>query len=130
MTDPTLEYALKKDVRNNPVVKDFDRERHREMWKLVGVGLLVVLVLLFAAWPHFQLLRSGYEIGRAQQTLAEQESMNRHLRLEVEALRSPARIEAYALGRLKMRAPGPSETAVVERVLPTPAPPGSVVAQR
>ena len=43
-----FEYAIKKDVRNNPIVREIDSERHREMWRSVAVGLLLVSVVLFS----------------------------------------------------------------------------------
>ena len=47
MTAETFEYAIKKDVRNNPIVREVDRERHREMWRSTLIGAFLVLVLLF-----------------------------------------------------------------------------------
>ena len=37
-----FEYAIKKDVRNNPIVREVDRERHRELWRSVGIGAFLV----------------------------------------------------------------------------------------
>jgi cell division protein FtsL len=130
MTGETFEYAIRKDVRNNPVVREIDSERHREMWKSAGVGVFVVLALLFSAWQHFELLRHGYRIEQMQKERAAEEEVSRHLRLEIETLRSPARIERLALGRLQMVSPGPEDAAVIERVVPTAPPPRSVVARR
>ena len=59
-----------------------------------------------------------------------QDEINRHLRLEIETLRSPGRIERLATGRLHMIAPGPTDAAVVERVKTAPPPARSVVAQK
>ena len=125
-----FEYAIKKDVRNNPIVRELDHERQREMFRSVAIGVFLVSVLLFAAWQHFELLRHGYRIERMQQERAAEEEINRHLRLEIETLRSPARIERLATDRLHMVAPGPDEASVIERVLPTTPPPRSVVARR
>ena len=61
-----FEYAIKKDVRNNPIVREVDRERQREMWRSVGAGAFLVVVLLFSAWQHFELLRHGYRIEQMQ----------------------------------------------------------------
>ena len=130
MTADTFEYAIKKDVRNNPIVREIDRDRHREMWRSVAVGVFLVAVLLFSAWQHFELLRHGYRIEQTQQERAAEVEINRHLRLEVETLRSPARIERLATERLQMISPGPGDASVIERVLPTPPPPRSVVARR
>ena len=130
MTADTFEYAIKKDVRNNPIVREVDRDRHREMWRSVGVGVFLVIVLLFSAWQHFELLRHGYRIEASQKERASEVEINRHLRLEIETLRSPARIERLATERLQMISPGPGDASVIERVLPTPPPPRSVVARR
>lgn len=126
----TFEYAIRKDVRNNPIVREIDRDRQRDLWRSVGIGVFLVTVLLFSAWQHFELLRHGYRFEQMQQERAEQEEINRHLRLEIETLRSPARIEALATRRLQMVAPGPDEAVVIERVLPSEPPPRSVVARR
>ncbi len=130
MTGDNFEYAIKKDVRNNPIVREVDRERNREMWGSVALGVFLVLVLLFSAWQHFELLRHGYRLEQMQKERAAEAEVNRHLRLEIDTLRSPARIERLATGRLRMIAPGPDDASVIERVLPTAPPPRSVVAQR
>jgi cell division protein FtsL len=125
----TFEYAIKKDVRNNPIVREIDRDRQREMFRSVAIGVFLVAVLLFSAWQHFELLRHGYRLEQMQKDRAAEDEINRHLRLEIETLRSPSRIERLATGRLGMVAPGPGEAAVIERVLPSAPPPRSVVAR-
>jgi cell division protein FtsL len=130
MTAETFEYAIKKDVRNNPIVREVDRERHREMWRSTLIGVFLVMVLLFSAWQHFELIRHGYRLEQMQRERANEEAVNRHLRLEIETLRSPARIERMATGRLRMVAPNADDAIVIERVVQTPAPPRSVVARR
>jgi len=130
MTNDTFEYAIKKDVRNNPIVREIDRERHRDMGRSVAVGIFLVAVLLFSAWQHFELLRHGYRLEEMQRDRTGEAEINRHLRLEIDTLRAPARIERLATERLRMISPGPEEASVIERVLPTAAPPRSVVARR
>ena len=58
MAEP-FEYAIKKDVRNNPIVREVDEARHRELWKSVALAAFLVVVLLVSAWQHFELLRHG-----------------------------------------------------------------------
>ena len=126
----TFEYAIKKDIRNNPIVREVDRERHRDMWRTVGVSVFLVLVLLFWAWQHFELLRHGYKVEQMQREQAAESDINRHLRLEIDTLRSPALIERLATSRLGMIAPGPEDASVIERVSAPPAPPDSAMARR
>jgi len=130
MSASDFEYAIKKDVRNNPIVREVDRERHREMWRALWIGAFLVAVLLFTVWQQFQLLQYGYRMEQMQQQHAEELEIQRHLRLEIEALRSPARIERVALKELQMVAPGPADATVIERVIEPAAPPRSVVVRR
>jgi cell division protein FtsL len=125
-----FEYAVKKDVRNNPIVREMDRARQRELWSLVGIAGFVVLVLLFSAWQHFELLQHGYQVEQMQKERAFEEDAARQLRLEIETLRSPKRIEALALHQLHLVAPTRNEAIVIERVLPADPPDRSVIARR
>jgi cell division protein FtsL len=126
----SFEYAIKKDVRNNPIVREVDEARQRDLWKSVGVAGVLVLVLLFSAWQHFELLRHGYRVEQMQRERAAEEELTRHLRLEIETLRSPKRVEAIAIERLHLIAPSRDEAIVIEKVSPTDSPPRSVVARR
>ena len=125
-----FEYAIKKDIRNNPIVREVDEARQRQLWRSVAIGGLLVLVLLFSAWQHFELLRHGYEIQRMQQERAEAVEVNRHLRLEIETLRSPGRIERIATRDLHLVAPTRDQAIVLERVTPSAPPDKSIVAAR
>jgi cell division protein FtsL len=88
------------------------------------------VVLLFSAWQHFELLRHGYRLEQMQRERAAEGEINRHLRLEMETLKAPQRIEKLATERLGMIAPGDAEAVVLERVAATPPPARSVVAKR
>ena len=118
----TFEYAIRKDVRNNPIVREVDEQRQKELWQSLGMGVLLVLVLLFTAWQHFELLRHGYRLEAMQRERAIEEDIKRHLQLEIETLRAPQRIEKLAIGQLGMVAPTAEEAIVLERVT-EPAPP-------
>ena len=130
MSSDTFEYAIKKDVRNNPIIREMDVARHRDMWRSLAVGVFVVAVLLFSAWQHFELLRHGYQIERMQQERAAEEEINRHLRLEVETLRAPRRIEKIATEQLNLIAPPRGQAIVIERVTPSAPADKSIVAAR
>jgi cell division protein FtsL len=125
-----FEYAIKKDVRNNPIVREMDEARQRELWKSGGIAALLVLLVLFSAWQHFELLRHGYQVEEMQREKAEQEEVGRQFRLEIDTLRSPRRIEALATERLHLVAPTSADAIVIERAVPADAPAPSVVARR
>jgi cell division protein FtsL len=125
-----FEYAIKKDVRNNPIVREVDETRQRELWKSGGVAAVLVLLVLFSAWQHFELLRHGYQLEELQREKAEQEEIGRQYRLEIETLRSPTRIETLATQQLHLVAPTGDNAIVIERVVPADPPEKSVVARR
>jgi cell division protein FtsL len=125
-----FEYAIRKDVRNNPIVREVDETRQRELWKMVGIAGFLVLVLLFSAWQHFELLRHGYQVEQMQRQKAVEDEIGRQLRLEIETLKSPRRIESLATERLHLVSPSQNDAVVIERVQPADPPAKSVVAER
>ena len=125
-----FEYAIKKDVRNNPIVREIDEERQRQLWRTAGISAVLVLVLLFSAWQTLELVLHGYEVQRLERERASEEEVNRHLRLEIETLRSPRRIEEVATRELKLVAPDRDQAIVIERVAPSTPPDKSIVALR
>ena len=129
MAEP-FEYAIKKDVRNNPIVREVDSARHRELWKTVAVAGLFVVILLSWAWQQFDILRHGYRLEEMQRQRAAEEETARQLRLDIETLKSPKRIEELATQKLHLVAPTRDEAIVIERVVPADPPARSVIAQR
>ncbi len=130
MSGESFEWAIKKDVRNNPIVREVDLERHRDMWRSDAFSALIVAVLLFVAWQQFALQQYGYRMGDTQTLLEKEQAATRELRLEIQALIAPQVIEKKAVEQLHMVEPGPGDAIVIERVVEPPAPPRSVVAQR
>ena len=130
MDKGTFEYEIRKDFRNNQIVREVDERRLRDLWQSLGIGVVLVLALLFSAWQHFELLRHGYRLEQMQRERATESDINRHLRLEMETLRAPQRIEKLATERLGMVAPSDTEAIVLERVTPQAPPAKSVVASR
>lgn len=117
-----VEYAIKKDLRNNPIVRGVDEKQRRALVRTLGVGVLVVGMLLFSAWQRYQMIDHGYRVEKLTKDIAEQEALNRRLRLELDTLRSPEMIEGRAMRELQMVYPTPAETVLVERIPATTAP--------
>ena len=124
-----FEYAIKKDVRNNPIVREVDSERQRQLWKSLVIGSVLVVVVLFSAFQNHALVQHGYALQQLQEEKAAEQEINRHLRLEFETLRSPERIEGMAK-RLNLVTPQRDQAIVIERVAPTAPPDQSIVAAR
>ena len=116
MNSIDVEYAIKKDVRNNPIVREIDARQRQDFMRTASAWAFIVGMALFAAWRHFEILRHGYQIEKLQHERVEEELINRRLRLMVETLTAPARIERIAMDELHMVVPPASATLVIERV--------------
>jgi cell division protein FtsL len=125
----TFEYAIKIDVRNNPIVREVDERRLREQRHTLVIVVLFVAVVLFSGWQRVELLQHGYRVEHMQEQRADEAEINRHLKLEIETLKSPQRIEMLATQRLHLVAPETGAAVVIERVVPAEPPAASVVAR-
>ena len=124
-----FEYAIKTDVRNNPIVREIDEARLRQFRRSLAIGGLLVAVALFSALQNYTIVQHGYQIQSLKDQMAEEEVINRRLRLEVEYLSSPERIERVAR-ELKLVSPETGKAIVIERVTPAAPPDRSVIAAR
>lgn len=125
-----VEYAIKKDVRNNPVVRGVDVQQRRELFRSLLVGAAVVSMLLFSAWQHYLLIDHSYRVQEMLTERAGEERLNRQLRLEVESMRAPEIVEQRAIKELGMVYPAPEQTLVIERVSSSTAPKAIVARAR
>jgi len=123
-----FEYAIKMDVRNNPIVREIDETRQRELWRSMLVAIGLVAVVLFSLWQRFSVMRIGSDIERMQRELQEEREVSGQLRLEVETLSAPRRIERLATGGpLYMTMPDRRSTLILERATAVTPPSGAVV---
>lgn len=122
-----VEYAIKKDIRNNPVVREIDERQRHEMRRTLGLSVLVVGMLLFSAWQSFRMVNTGIHIEKLRVQLREEQALSRQLRLEFETLRAPHLIEERARQELHLVAPTPADTVVIQRA-PAAAAPRAIVA--
>src|SRR5204863_5837543 len=93
-------YAQKKPIENTHIVRERDRQRFRELFSVVVLGVFIGGFLIIFTWQNLSVIRLGHEATRLQQQKKELENGNRALRLEVDRLTSLAAVEqrATALG--------------------------------
>src|SRR5689334_19449904 len=91
-----VEYAIKKDIRNNPILRELDTQQRREFRRILLLSALSVALVLFSAWQHFETRRHGMSIEDLRLALEHEQVMNRQLRLNLEAVRTPQHLEARA----------------------------------
>jgi cell division protein FtsL len=125
-----LDYAISKDIRNNQIVREIDHSRHRDLWRWTGIGAVILGLLVYSAWQHFELIRHGYRIEQMERARKTEVEINRHLRLQIQILKAPQRIAGIAMKQLHMVEPTAADAVVLERAVPVDPPATSVVASR
>lgn len=125
-----VEYAIKKDIRNNPVVREVDHGQKREFLRTLWLAVVVVGTLLFAVWQHYEVVQYGYDIEKERGALAREETLSRQLRVEYERLHAPQYLEKRATQELHMAQASSNDTLVIEKVPATTAGKGIVAAVR
>lgn len=123
-----LEYAIKQDIRNNPVVREVDREQKREFYRLIFWAAAVVVMLLIGVVPRFSMAATGYRAEELREDLAAEQARYRQYLLELEVRTRPQHIRDRATRELGMVAPTESDTLVLERVPPSARPGRAIVA--
>jgi cell division protein FtsL len=125
-----LDYAISKDVRNNQVVREIDHSRQRDLWRWAWIGSVILALVVYSSWQHFELLRHGYRVEQMERARKQEVEINRHLRLRIQTLKAPQRIAAIATSQLRMVEPTSADAVVLERAVPVEPPSKSIVARR
>ncbi|HUF46886.1 MAG TPA: hypothetical protein VMM93_03660 [Vicinamibacterales bacterium] len=123
-----VEYAIKKDIRNNPVVREIDLDQKREFLRTAVLAAGIVAMLLFSAWQHFAIVQHGYQVEDLRTLMAAEQTAQRKLRLELETVQRPQEIERRAIRELHLVAPTAADIMVIEQVRPASRP-GAVMAE-
>jgi hypothetical protein len=126
-----LGFTVSPVIHNQPIRLEVDQARQRDMRRWFILVMVVVAAALFDGWQRHGITSQGFRREAIRRAREVEENNARHLRLEVESLSSPARIEeALATYRLNLVPPGHGDFVVLERVVPPVQPPSSVVASR
>jgi cell division protein FtsL len=111
-------FTLTKAVRNEQLVRELDRKRHRELFWVAFLGVVLTAAVIVYAWPHFEMIRLGYRMEELRERRDELVEAKHHLELQRATETDPARIESIAKNELGMVYPGPEQILVLEPVEP------------
>lgn len=123
------EFSTGAEVRNAEIVRELDRTRVSGLWRALRVIVLLVGLLLFTVWQQSRITDLGYRLQQVQRAREEELRLREHLELELDTLRAPARLAAQA-ERLRLVPADAASSYVIERVISSDPPAGTVVAAR
>jgi cell division protein FtsL len=113
-----------KRIDNSRLVRNVEPVRLRSYYRTAGLGAIVAAFLTMYIYQHFRCIDLSFQLEDLKSKQSQSIALNSELRLEIEALRDPRRIDVIARRQLGLTQP-----------LPTPgqeydAPSGAEVAAR
>jgi len=93
-------YAQKKSIENAHIVRERDRQRFRELFAVLTLGIPIGLFLLLFTWQNLEVIRLGHEVTRLQNQKKQIQNDHKNLQLQLDHLTSLKSVEqkATALG--------------------------------
>ena len=126
-------YAQKKPIENAHIVRERDRQRFRELFAVLTLGVPIGLFLLLFTWQNLEVIRLGHEVTNLQNQKKQIQNENKALQLQLDHLTSLRSVEQKATA-LGFERTDPRTVVMVESVapalMPVPAQTGVSVPHR
>jgi hypothetical protein len=106
-------YTQKKPIDNTHIVRERDRQRNRELFAVLSLGVPIGLFLLLFTWQNLEVIRLGREATRLQKKQKDVEAQHKALQAELDRLTSFDAVEKKA-EELGFRATDSKTIVVVE----------------
>ncbi|HVR39570.1 MAG TPA: hypothetical protein VMU84_10785 [Thermoanaerobaculia bacterium] len=90
-------YTQKKSIDNTHVVRERDRQRFRELFAVLSLGIPIGAFLLLFAWQNLEVIRLGHEASALQKKQKDIETSNKSLQLELDRLTALQAVEKKAV---------------------------------
>lgn len=102
-------------VRRQPIATKSAALRRRYIRHVAILATVGVLAALTYVWIRIQVIQLGYEVSRLRKETTDLKEERNLIKAEVEALKSPSRLEVIARERFGMRLPQGDEIVFVDR---------------
>jgi cell division protein FtsL len=104
-----LEFQTVKHIDNSRLVRHVEPVKLRNYYKTVALGGIVAMFFMFYIYQHFRCIDLSFQLEELKAKQTEAASLNSGLRLEIETLRDPKRIDIIARRQLGLTEPLPSQ---------------------
>jgi hypothetical protein len=105
----TIEFQTVKRIDNSRLVRNVEPVRLRNYYKTVALGGLMAVFFMFYIYQHFRCIDLSFQLEDLKTRQTEASSLNSGLRLEIEGLRDPKRIDYIARRQLGLTEPLPTQ---------------------
>jgi len=103
------EFHTVKRIDNSRLVRHVEPSRLRGLYKTAMLGTFVAMFLMFYVYQHFRCIDLSFQLEDLKSKQTQLSSFNSELRLEIEGLRDPQRIDVIARRHLGLTEPLPTQ---------------------
>ena len=103
------EFHTVKRIDNSRLVRAAEPVRMQGFYRTAGWGGLIAVFLMFYVYQHFRCIDLSFQLEDLKTKQTEASSLNSGLRLEIEGLRDPKRIDYIARRQLGLSEPLPTQ---------------------
>jgi cell division protein FtsL len=105
----STEFHTIKRIDNSRLVRNVEPARVRGLYRTAGLGVLVAAFFMMYIYQHFHCIDLSFQLEDLRARQSQAGALNSELRLEIENLRDPQRIDAIASRRLGLTKPLPTQ---------------------
>jgi cell division protein FtsL len=98
-----------KKIDNSRLVRNVQPVRLRSFYRTAGLGALIAACLMMYIYQHFRCIDLSFQLEDLKTKQSLSSSLNSELRLEIEGLRDPRRIDVIARKQLGLTQPMPTQ---------------------
>ncbi|HEY2459751.1 MAG TPA: hypothetical protein VGI16_03050 [Candidatus Acidoferrum sp.] len=91
-----------KRIDNSRLVRNVQPARMRNLYKMSALGAIVAACFMMYIYQHFQCIDLSFQLEELRAKQTQSVSLNSALKLEIEGLRDPRRIDVIARRQLKL----------------------------
>jgi cell division protein FtsL len=98
-----------KRIDNSRLVRNVEPVRLRGFYRTAGLGTIIAACLMMYIYQHFQCIDLSFQLEDLKSRQTQSMALNSELRLEIEGLRDPRRIDVIARRQLGLTQPMPTQ---------------------
>lgn len=108
------EFHTVKRIDNSRLVRAAEPVRLQGFYRTAGWGALIAVFLMFYVYQHFRCIDLSFQLEDLKARQTKMSALNSELRLEIEGLRDPRRIDVIARRQLGLTEPLPTQVQEYE----------------
>jgi cell division protein FtsL len=108
-TAAATQFHTVKRIDNSRLVRNVEPVRLRSYYRTAGLGTIVAAFLMMYIYQHFRCIDLSFQLEDFKAKQTQSMALNSELRLEIEGLRDPRRIDVIARRQLGLTQPMPTQ---------------------